>query len=125
MQVACADKNKKLWAELLEAMAGDAKLIAMNCPKGDGMAVLQKLKERYGKLSAAKLCTRITNFANSTKQGKYTVESHNTKWAEELRQLELQGMPLPKMFQCCLYLMSLGPRYSVFTAVAAMGNVHR
>jgi hypothetical protein len=39
-----------------------------------------------------------------------------------MRQLELQGMPLPAMFQCCLFRMSLGPQFNVFTAVAAMGT---
>ena len=103
------DKNEKLWAELLGAMTGDAKLLAMSCNKGDGKAVLEELRGRYNKSSAAKLCTRIINFVNLTKQGKDSVESHSTKWAEEMRQLELQGMPLPAMFQCCLFLMSLGP----------------
>jgi hypothetical protein len=91
-------------------MTDDAKLLAMSCNKGDGKAVLEKLRGRYNKSSAAKFCTRITNFVNLTKQGKDTVESHSTKWAEELRQLELQGMPLPAMSQCCLFLMSVGPQ---------------
>jgi hypothetical protein len=82
------DKNEKLWAELLGAMTGDAKLLAMSCQKGDGKAVLEKLRGRYNKSSSAKLCTRIINFVNLTKQGKDSVESHSTKWAEEMRQLE-------------------------------------
>jgi hypothetical protein len=68
------------------------------------------------------LCTRVINFVNLTKQGKDSVESHSTKWAEEMRQLELQGMPLLAMFQCCLFLMSLGPQFNMFTTVAAMGT---
>ena len=87
-----------------------------------GKAVLEKLWGRYNKSSAAKLCARIINFVNLTKQGKDYVESHSTKWAEEMRQLELQGMPLPAMFQCCLFLMSLGPQFNMFTTVAAMGT---
>jgi hypothetical protein len=39
-----------------------------------------------------------------------------------MRQLELQDMPLPAMFQCCLFRMSLGPQFNVFTAVAAMAT---
>jgi hypothetical protein len=70
------DKNEKLWAELLGAMTGDAKLLAMSCNKGDGRAVLEKLRGRYNKSSAAKLCTRIINFVNLTKQGSDTAESH-------------------------------------------------
>jgi hypothetical protein len=68
------------------------------------------------------LCTRVINFVNLTKQGKDSVESHSTKWAEEMRQLELQGMSLPAIFQCCLFLMSLGPQFNMFTAAAAMGT---
>jgi hypothetical protein len=90
-------------------MAGDAKLLAMSCTKGNGKAVVEELRGLYNKSSAAKLCTRIINFVNLTKQGRGSVESHSTKWAEELRQLELQGMPLPAISQCCLFLMSLGP----------------
>jgi hypothetical protein len=29
------DKNEELWAELLGAMTGDEKLLAMSCQKGD------------------------------------------------------------------------------------------
>jgi hypothetical protein len=56
------DKNERLWAELLGAMTGDAKLLAMSCNKGGGKAVLEKLRGRYNKFSAAKLCSRIIDF---------------------------------------------------------------
>jgi hypothetical protein len=63
-----SDKNEKPWAELLGAMTGDAKLLAMSCHKGDGgKAVLEELRGRYNRSSAAKLCTRIINFVNLTK----------------------------------------------------------
>jgi hypothetical protein len=118
------DDNKKLWANVLEAQdpKGDSKTMPMKCPVGKGIKAVEMLYERYGKASAAKLCSRVTNFVNFKKKPSETIHNHNIKWGEEKRQLDMQGMPLPPMSQCCLYLLSLGPAYGMFRTVAAIGT---
>jgi len=118
------DDNKKLWANVLEAQdsKGDSKTMLMKCTVGKGIKAVEMLYERYGKASAAKLCNRVTNFVNIKKKTSETIHNHNIKWGEEKRQLDMQGMPLPPMFQCCLYLLSLGPAYGMFRTVAAIGT---
>jgi hypothetical protein len=94
----------------------------MKCAVGKGNKAVEMLYGRYGKASAAKLCSRVTNFVNFKKKPSEKNHNHNIKWGEEKRQLDMQGMPLPPMFQCCLYLLSLGPAYEMFRTVAAIGT---
>jgi hypothetical protein len=110
------------WAELMQALKADAKMLAVSVPRGKGKLVLAVLKMRYGSSSAARFCQGVTTFVNSSRSNGMTIQEHNTRWGEELRQLHGQGVPLPAMFQCYLYLLSFGPAHNMFQSVAAMSS---
>ena len=116
------DKDKKLWAEVQEAMNGDAKTFVQQGPKYEGKKNVQRIKEKYGKSSAAKMCVRIVKFVMMKKKQGTSIETHNTDWGKECRQLFKPPMVLPPMLQCCLYLLSLGPEYKQFQTIAALGS---
>ena len=116
------DKDKKLWAEVQEAMKGDAKTFVQQGPKYEGKKNVQRIKEKYGKSSAAKMCVRIVKFVMMKKKQGTSIETHNTDWGKECRQLFKPPMVLPPMLQCCLYLLSLGPEYKQFQTIAALGS---
>ena len=76
------DGDERLWAELMQALKPDAKVLVMSVPaKGRGKMVLAVLKKGYpGSSSAAGLCQRGTAFVNSSKGSGVSIQEHNTRW---------------------------------------------
>jgi hypothetical protein len=115
------DRQKGLWAELVECCEGEAASAVREAEKGNGEGAYEKLKERFQSTSASQAASMIKGVLEF-KQGKIKTPEHVTSWKELLRRLQEANKDLKfnHTMICVLFLQSLNSHMKPFVTYQMM-----